>query len=340
MMTRIAERMYGTMREQTDAIDASYKVKIDAASARSGTVSGRLRDANNVLQGVENGKEQVSQVKQFLRDMKMIVAKAKNNPAAAEFYSEKFNDKIKEINSAVNRYSGDFNTVGRPDEHTLLPDEKVIQVSDFGGNLELQGLYAGTSFNITGTGDSAGLFYQNKPTSDTMYKVDDIGDDDAISVVGHSQGRITNVVVGADDSISFDVDGGESSFTGTLNRGGMELMPSWFYEGLATEDGIDAAKQAIRDAEAHLRDVSFSLTRIKIDLDPAVRRLQTEKDELLETMTSLSGEQFSRIAEIEDATRRQYDAVESSLNVQVSALGGYTALLGASGQGSFVDLLS
>ncbi|MQX35261.1 hypothetical protein [Roseospira navarrensis] len=339
MMTRIGERMFETMRKQTDQVNAAFDARIESLSARQGTIAGRARDASRILDGVEKSEEQITEIKGYLRDLKTIVAKAVKNPSASDFYSEQFNAKITEINRAANRYSGDFNLIGRPNDLTLLPDKKTVQVSDFGGNLELQAKYAGTSFNIKGTGDSAGLFYQNKSTSNVMYKVERIGNDDSLSVVGHDQGRISNLVVGDDGSISFDVDGGASSFTGTLQKGGLEIMPSWFYGDLSDATGTDDAMTAIRKAEKLLQDASFSVTQVKIQVEPKLRRLEQDKQELLDEMSKASGEQYRKVAEIEDETRAQYNAIESSLNSQASALSGYQSILASGTSGKFVNTL-
>ncbi|KAA5606695.1 hypothetical protein F1188_05015 [Roseospira marina] len=346
MMTRIAERLYADMRQRTDAIDESYQARIDSVSARSGTVSGRLRDAEKVVKATENAKEQVTDIKGFLRDMKRIVAKAENNPAASELYSKQFNEKIQEINQTANRYSGDYNLIGRPNGATLLPEKKSIQVSDNGTNLTVQALYAGTSFNIVGTGADEGFYYKNNPTANVMYKVESLSEDDKrLSVVGHDGGRISGVTVGSDDTITFKVDDGPSgsggtTFTGTLQKGGLELMPAWYYEELSTTDGIAAAKEAIRDAEANLRKVEFSVTTVKARAQPKLRSLQTEKQNLSDEISALARDQFTKIAEIEDATRAQYNAVESSLNNQSKALSGYQSILRGAASGTFLNTMS
>jgi len=343
LMTRIAERMYGTMRERTDAIDAAYEAKLDAVSARRGTVAGRLRDAEKVVESVDKAKELIDEIKGFLLDMKKIISKVEDSPTASELYAKQFNDKIKEINQTANRYSGDYNLVGHPNDITLAPEAKTIQIADFGTNLSVQALYAGTSFNIVGTGADAGLFYKNKPTSNVMYKVDSLSDTDPLAVVANDKGSVSNVdTSGGDGAIEFDVaaDGTQVHFSGTLKKGGLGLMPSWYYGELSTTDGVAAAKQAIRDAEAQLRKVSASVTSVNSKVQPKVRALEQEKQVLVDQKADLARDQFMKVAELEDETRAQYSAIETSLNNQSNALSGYQSILRGAASGAFLDMIS
>ncbi|MBB4284851.1 hypothetical protein [Roseospira goensis] len=331
--TRIAERMYTDMRKKTDAVQLAYQSDLDPLNARLGSVAGRLSDAEDIQVAVENGETQVKEIRQLLLDLRVILSSAERNPDHKDFYAAQFNGTLTEINKVADRYADAYNLLGRPDPETLAPAVKTLQVEDFGVDLEFQGLYAGSSFNLVGTGDSDGTTYQNEPTVNLMQAVTDPGGEELEGTIGHDSDRISAVAVNG-ESISFTLDGTDS-FTGTLEQGGIGLMPAWFYDGFTD---LDAASAAVAEAESALEEVSLNLANIGSRITPIVDRLTREKEQVTGEIATLRGTEEQEIAAIENETRRQFTAVENSLKQSSGDIARYKSILAPLNRGPFADL--
>jgi len=332
---RIAERMYTDMRKKTDAIEAGYDEDVQPLQARRGTLAGRLRDLQAVQTAVSNGEQQVKDVQLILFEMRTLVNRAEANPDSRSYYVSQFNDRLKEINTIADRYSDTYNIVGNADVKTLLPPEKSVQVSDFTAEETFQALYLGTSFNIIGTGASEGVSYQNEPKSNFMQAVDAPGGDEQDTSILHDSSRVQNVVVSG-DTIQFDLDG-TTAYTGTVEKGGLGIMPSWYYDNFTDFDGM---RQAIRDAESHLNDVSFSLRQIDIEVTPFIARVERDVGKIESALSDAATNKNKEVSEIEEETRRQFEAVEQSLAQSSADLDRYKTILQSLNKGPFADIFT
>ncbi len=331
---RIAERMYTDMRKKTDAINADYDREIQSLQSRRGTLSGRLRDLEAVEKAVDNGKQQISDVQFILLEMRSFINRAEANPDSKDYYVEQFNQKLKDINEIADRYTSKYNLLGRVDPETLEPEAKSVQVTDFAVEHTFQGLFLGTSFNLIGTGASEGTSYQNEPTANIMQAVDEPGGEELEGTISHDGDRIQNIVLSGDDEIQFDLDG-TTTFTGTVQKGGLGLMPAWYYDDFTD---FDAMRQAVRDADSHLRDVSYQLTQIDIDVRPLVARVQRDIDKLDSELSDLVGQKTEKVTEIEEETRRQFEAVEQSLAQSAGDITRYKTIMQSIYKGPFTDI--
>lgn len=345
LMNRIAGRLYADMTKEVAAVETKYDAELKSILARRGTVTGRLNEVQNVLDGVGNAERQIDEIKQVLRDMKVTLSKAKATPSdsAKEFYAKQFNEHLKKLNESADQYAPEFNLIGRANERTLLIETKEIS-SESGVATEIDTLYGGSSFNLIGTDTSEGEYYRNDPTSNLMAKVESLGAEDSLSVIAHGTSMFESITIDRDaDTIEFKLnssDGTGDEFKGTIQKGGLGLMPAWYYDDLADDAGIDAAREAVNDAFTKLNRVSFSVTMAEAKVKPMATSLEAEKKSLLDDFVATSSLMDDKIADIEYEARREFNAIESSLNAQSSALNGYQRILALAGRGgSFVNIL-
>lgn len=338
LVYRVADRLFTEMRAKTDRLDASYQSQFDSLNARKGLLAGVLGEAADIMTGVENGKQQVKDIKTLVMEMRTILSNARQYPSQNKYFAKQFNAKVDEINKIADRHSEDENLLGNVDPATLLPAEKSVRKGVFGGDLEIQGMYVGASFNIIGTGDDAGTAYENKPGLGFMKLVNKPGGEELTGSAMHNGWNISNVVVGADDSIQFDYN--SDQFTGTLEKGGLGLMPAWFYDDLSSEEGVAAASEALTAAESYLREVSFNLQSISIEIKPVLNKIEEQHKGIREQITEMLKQKASETREIEGAATREFNAVEASLENASSNLANHKKLLGSLAQGSFVNILT
>jgi len=345
LMNQIAGRLYADMTKEVTAVETKYDPELQSILARRGTVSGRLKEVQNVLDGVKNAETQIDEIKQVLRDMKVTLSKAKatTSDSAKKFYAKQFNEHLKKLNESADQYMPEYNLIGRADERTLLPETKELSTDD-GGFIELDTLYGGSSFNLIGTDTSEGEYYQNDPSGNFMSKVESLGAEDSLFSISHGTSIFESLNIDRDaDTIEFKLnssDGTGDEFKGTIQKGGLGLMPAWYYDDLAGDAGIDAAREAVSDAFTQLNRVSFSVTMVETKVKPMATSLEAEKKSLLDDFTATSRLIDDKISDIEDEARREFNAIESSLNAQASALGGYQRILAqVGGGGSFVNIL-
>ncbi|MBB4267467.1 hypothetical protein [Roseospira visakhapatnamensis] len=331
---RIAERMYTDMRKKTDAITESYAADTQSLQAERGTLTGRQRDLTAVQTAVSNGEQQVSDVRSILLEMRSFINRAEDNPDNRGYYVEQFNARLKEINSIADRYSQTYNLVGRVDPETLEPPAQVVQVSQFGVDATFQGLYLGSSFNLIGTGASEGLSYQNEPSANVMQAVDEPGGEELEGTITHNGTRVQNLVVSDDGSIQFDLDG-TTPFTGTVQKGGLGIMPAWYYDDFTDFEGM---RQAVRDADRYLNQVSFQLKQIDIEVTPLVDRVQRDLSSVDTDLAEIFAKQQKEVEEIEDETRRQFEAVEQSLSQSAGEITRYKTIMQSIYRGPFTNI--
>jgi len=334
---RIASRMYTDMRAKTDAVEANYGDDLQSLRATRGTLTGRRDDLEAVSQAVDNGQKQVTEVRTILLEMRTLVARAEKFPESSGYYQKQFNERLKDINEIADKYSDRYNLVGNVDPKTLLPEPKTVQTADFAIETVFQGQYLGTSFNLIGTGASEGDIYQNYPTANMMQAVKRVGGDELENgAISHNSGRISGVTLSGDDEISFTLDGG-TSFTGTVEKGGLGLMPSWYYDDFSD---FDAIRKAIRDADDHLREVSGSLVSIDVEAKGLMSRVQRDLDSINEDISDVVKKKNDEVSAIEEETRKQYQAVEQSLSAASGDMARYRTIFQGVSLGPFTDILA
>ncbi|WP_299438326.1 hypothetical protein [uncultured Rhodospira sp.] len=345
LMNRIAGRLYADMTKEVTAVETKYNPELQSILARRGTVVGRLKEVQNVLDGVKNAETQIEEIRQVLRDMKVMLSKAKTTTSATakEFYAKQFNENLKKLNEVADQYAAEYNLIGRADERTLLPETKELS-SDYGTTTDIDTLYGGSSFNLIGTNASEGEYYQNDPSGNFMSKVESLGAEDPLFVIAHGTSMFETITIDRDaNTIEFKLnssDGNGDEFEGTIQKGGLGLMPAWYYNDFEDDAGIDAAREAVNDAFTQLNRVSFSVTMAEAKVKPIATSLEAEKKSLLDDFTATSRLMDDKIADIEDEARREFNAIESSLNAQSGALSGYQRILAqVGGGGSFVNIL-
>ncbi|MFL2770261.1 MAG: hypothetical protein ACJZ9F_04555 [Rhodospirillaceae bacterium] len=161
---------------------------------------------------------------------------------------------------------------GPTDEETgtvWVPELGVDLVQQYS---ELQGML-GTTTSV------GGLELTN--TSSTRNAVEQLAFDDA-----------TNFIIVA---ITIDPDAAPKKYGGTLQRDGLEIMPAWFYEGLATTEGRESAFEAISRAEVllTLAEGKLEASAAKVSSDSA--RISREFDRLSAEKTQAQLKQIDEV---------------------------------------------
>lgn len=291
--TTAAER-FAIKKVEIDEEFNETNARINAESERFVSVKAQINNANIA---VESGREGIEEIRSTLLNLRTTIALAAEPDEDIELRASEFDLAFNNINNAANRLGPAFNLIGEINRNDFTPNE-IEYRSDLGiRSTTLEGTHAGSDYRIN--------------VDDGTVWVPELGVD-LIQQFSALQGvELTTTTVGGEDitntastrnavdlvsydeetgaiavDITIDPDAAPISYTGTLERDGIEIMPSWFYEGLETEAGRDRAFAAIDRAEVLLTlaegKVATAEAKVAADsdrIDREFERLAAEKTE-------------------------------------------------------------
>jgi len=243
------------LEDELKRIAASYEDTASAVDFESERLVNVKAQVNNVKLAVENGEEQLNDIRAALQRMFSPLENIANGEDLT-VNQEAFDALVTEINTAADRYGAQFNLVGK----TSPPDWE--------GN-ELEYAYDLSPNRATAQGLFSGVdFYLEDNTSGTVWKLDRGSDtlEEYSEFYGEKTDRYLSTRTAIRSVDSYDESSGAITMTvsrdgettetisGTLKRGGLSVMQSWFYDGFKASDGsvdtakVEAARSAIRKA--------------------------------------------------------------------------------------------
>ncbi len=218
-----------------DSLRVSFQERLEETSATNAAVFERQStvaeeeqqrlqtlkiDAILAESAIEIALNNADEIRPLLFQLKIDVENAANDP---DFYASRFDDTLAEIFSIAS--SGELSgNVGRA---TFQNNQTTYAFDQFGHTRTVTGSFLASDYYVTN--DGGGLFIPEF-NSDSLrlyesYPNDSLGD--AFSVKGVQLDSFDGTNVG------FTVDAGlasETSYTGTVNRGGLGVLNAFFYD--------------------------------------------------------------------------------------------------------------
>ncbi|MGB1027014.1 MAG: hypothetical protein ACPGYL_10700, partial [Rhodospirillaceae bacterium] len=104
---------------------------------------------NNAAVAIDNGLESLDEIETKINEMKALLGDIERE-STSEFYRDEYDEKLREINLAADIYSQAFNPIGRVQDRLTWEPNTITYRPDFTSTeVELEGVYAGSDFNIT-----------------------------------------------------------------------------------------------------------------------------------------------------------------------------------------------
>ena len=317
--------LFDQIREATALRFAEKKVQIDevfeARAASLNAESDRFINVkaqiNNANAAVENGQDSIAEIRNTLLEIRTPVALAAEPDEDIEFRATEFDLALNSINNEANRLGKAFNLVGEINRVDFSPNE-IEYRSDLGiRQTTLQGTHAGADYRINVDDGTVWIpelgvdliqqfsALQGEELTTTTVGGEEISNAastrNAVSLVSYDPD--TNAIV---IDVTIDPDAAPITYTGTLERDGIGVMPAWFYDGLTTEAGRARAFEDINEAESLLTlaegKISTAAAQVSADAD----RIDREFDRLAAEKTEAQLKQFDDVDKLlVEATQQQ-----------------------------------
>ncbi len=319
--TAAAER-FATKKVEIDQTFEQRNSALEAESERFIAVKAQINNANIA---VENGRESIDEIRNTLLNLRTTVALAAEPDEDIEFRAEEFDLAFNAINNEANRLGRAFNLVGEINRVDFSPNE-IEYRADLGlRNTVLEGTHAGSDYRIN---VNDGTVWIPELGVDLVQQFSELqGEELTTTTVGGEEINNTastrNAVslVSFDDTtgaitvdITIDPDAAPVTFTGTLERDGIEIMPAWFYEGLATSDARDRAFEAIDRAEVLLTLAEGKLATAEAKVAADSDRIDREFERLSAEKTDALIKQLDDTEELEVESQQQLQAMIVNLD--------------------------
>jgi len=200
----------------------------------------------------------------------------------------------------------------------------TYEISPTGATTSVQGAHLGSDYYIV---DSEGKWWVPDRDARNLKRYDEFPDMPANEAGAFENGLQLDSLVG--DAITFTVGpdtGSPTQYTGTIFRDDLQVVDSWFYDGLETQDGRDRAIAALNAAK---EAVDLELTRYEVTQSVAIfyeqRAIQTLEG-LTKESNDLLIEQAIEIQKAQDELTRQFTAATNSITLAISQQVNYTEL--------------
>ncbi len=302
---QMQSRVSADIQARTAKINDDYTHKSDVIGAKEDQlikVKGSMMNANSAY---ENALESLDDIDSTLLSLRSTITNAQDG---AETGKTDFNFAILSISNAVNSYSSELNPVGNLVSSSWEGNTISYRTDEIVGKRNLTGTFAGTDFKIT-TAD--GTIWRPEDGTSVLQKFDADGTLDEnfqISMFNGVQLDAYNADTGeVTISMTYAADQPPTTITGTLERGGLEIMPAWFYRSQAS---IDAGEPAFSRAE------DFDAARA--DVEKAVRKAQAARAIVEGGKAQIKSDMGKMDLNLSELTSEKRDALETSLNDRVN----------------------
>ena len=329
-LSRMQDAMLAQIEKETAVNTDKYQAKYEeyqAAAQTSRVVSARLSLVANTIQ---QNLDHITTIKDNLFDMKVAVETAATT-TDMDYIRQVFDSAMTEVNRAADALPKVSNLIGNVGKTTWNTPEISYQTDDIGTRIDITGEYLGSDFYIE---DSSGNVWVPDWSIRAMERFTGIGEYSSDTKVDSAyytfDGNGINLNSLSGSAIDFtvfpDVASETATYTGTLYKGGLEVMPSWMYSDFATEadrttatDDVDTARDVVNRQEAILKS---ELAKIQ-GYENAAKQTVEQYNEL-----TYKAYEEGYIAQYEGQVEMQnrYQAMIINLQATAASQGNYTSL--------------
>ncbi len=326
------------LKEEVERRAEPYDLKIERLE---GEVNDWIDVRTEIAQGraaATNGQDALKTVDDKLTEMRRSLLKYKET--GSDLYKDQYFNALRELNVAVGGASDEYNLTGQQNKITHEPNTISYTNDRTNGETELRGVYAGTGFYVD-VSQKNGSAHDSTWVADmdiltmteySTYDADEPEKSDETGLSGSLKNGFTlNTDPGTIDydsdsvTIQFTHESSGNTFTGTVERGGLSVMPGWFYGGFTDGSGnpngaaIDRALDDIGQAKNELGGLQAimdnNVTKVENDQNQADRAVEQLREEISQTRTdkavAVRAFQQHEQAEIEDM-RQSLEAAQQS----------------------------
>lgn len=348
MYERLTENVLKQAAEKKVVLDQKYDGRMEEIQKQQERWIKVKSTVYNADAAVKNAEAGIKEIKGHLLEMRSML-KQMETTTDRSFLREQYDKKLAEVNRIANRYAQSQNLIGnisRTDWDNMNELEFKQDLSP--STLKLEGVMLSSDWRITGTGADAGKTYIPDLVVDTLQEYTSypgtVGDTKTSNRTGMRLDSYDDSTGAVTVTMNYqDADGG-TTVTGTLERGGTEMMGSWFYDKFETAGAVDldkiqTAREDLMWAESQVSLAEGTISNYRTLVDSAGKAVDAKLDTFREDTKEVYIAQMTDEMELQGDTEMRYNAVLTNLQSIQSQQGQYLSYFaGYLGQNSLAGL--
>lgn len=320
LLAKMGEVFEKQAQQKSEQINAHYQARINAVDLtknRWETVQKGIQDARSTISTT------TSKAKSILTNLDnmidMVKKAGKNTDGFIQAYAASFDSYLRGLDQTARVSTIEPNLLG------VSKAQLTYRASISGTTTTVNSAFVGSDYYIV---DDEGKYWALDRKSKTLKRFNEYPDDPTNTVGNFATGIRLDDLTG--DSITFTIGQNTAdpkTFSGTLYRKGLDILDSWAYDGLTTEDGrqralddLKAAKAAI-ELEVRRYEVAFTTSNF---YEKVAGR---EMSGLRKKTNAYMIEQAQAIQDEQTRLAREYQSATSRVTQSIAIQNQYAKLL-------------
>lgn len=304
LFSRVQTSYEEKMKSRTEEVAGGYQQRINSINAEIDKWRSVQSDVGTATSDLSTVLGTVKSLKAKINSMITTVNQAMQHKNDSDFnaagYAASLDSYLKGLHSDVASGSGR----GTPNMVSKTEPTYTYIVDIYNSTTSVNGNYLGSDYHIE---DSEGKWWVPNRDSNSLERFDSYPDTTSGIAAPFDEGVTIDNLSG--DSVDFTVGGSTASptsYSGTISRSGLEIMDSWYYDGLSTDEGrqralddLYAAKEAI---DLEVKRYEGALSVAKFYEERANSNIKSGRNEANQELLS----QAAAVKEVQDSLTREY----------------------------------
>ena len=340
IMNRIIEtamERFKVLQQQIDDQAAQRSAAIEAQDESWIRVKAGI---NNAAAAVTNGQEGIEEVRSLLLTVRGSISLAGQNGEDTKLRAGQFDDTFNQINNYAEVGGQGSNIVGNINRVDFTPNKIQYSSDPQAAQSFLNGTYIGTDYRIRA---NDGTVWIPELGTDTLTHYSEIQgmkkkfitsgielDDSTstrtgvklVSYDANTRAITVNITINPDEP--------PRVVTGTLDKTGIGLMPSWFYDGLTTDAGRKRAHADVNRAEVNVTSAAAAVQIAANTVSRDSNRVDAQLGELTRQSIEVQTDQLKAQQELQEKSVQQLVALQTNLKALKNTQQNYLNMLASS----------
>ena len=332
-IVQTAVQRFSDMKKVIDDSAAQHNAIIDAQNEAWISVKAQI---NNVQASVSSGQDSIKKVADDLLNARAAVDMAGTKGEDVKYHAGAFDDLINAISNEADS-GGTTSLVGNINRIDYTRNQIEYRNSPTLATSTVTGTYVATDYRIKA---DDGSVWVPDPGTDTITHYSALqGVAKTIETGGVTLQDSTSTRTGlkldsydpTTNKITVEVtvnpDDPPRVVTGTLDRTGIGLMPSWFDDGLTTAAGRQRAYKDIETANVNLTAAGGELQGAANQAGMDQRHADASLDDLTQQTVKVNTDQMTQEQDLQAKSAQQLSALQTNLQSLASTQSNYLNLL-------------
>ncbi len=308
---RLTLRLYEDMQAKQAALEGQYQPRLDTINQQSERWARVKVEAKMVSGNIDKNLQTTEKVRDYLLQLRSIVHDIENKDDDT-YNLKRFDDTLKKLNEEVGKVPQSMSLIA-PRSNTDFSANTLEVKTGLGENvLRFTGIYLGTNFSIT---EADGDLWIADQTTETLTRQANSNTGSEKLTTSLRTGLRRDSGPDGADSIDFTANYQTDpvAATGTLEKGGLKIMGSWFYDW-SDPAVFDQIRTDLDTAMNTTVAASAQLTGYQSSVKTIMLRADAQMEVLRDDTNTVYAEKALATMQLEDQARMEFDAISASLD--------------------------